>query len=374
MPDSFPGLRDRLTALGVLGRPRPAAVDRGGPTFEVRRSGRSLGEVFGRQGAPASERGVIYLDTETTGLSGGTGTIPFLIGLARVEDGEVCTEQFFLRRLSGEVDMLEAVGERLADAEAVVTFNGRRFDWPSLEARYIMCRMRLDPPQIHDDLMSAARRLWYRPLGTYRLSAIERALCIDRSDDIESWQIPGIYLDYLRTGDAAPLEAVFAHNRKDVACLLHLRRRVKRWIEAGEDPPAPVDWEGLGVLRLQAADGARAEDSFRKALTVEDDPAIRWRVATRLARLLRHASRWEDLLALWERDLGGRGVWRVRALIEVAKVYQRRFRLPARAVAALEDAVAVIEWLILRDDSAAPALDLEVSGRLSRLRAQLGRT
>jgi len=116
------------------------------------------------------------------------------------------------------------------------------------------------------------------------------------------------------------LDPVFAHNRQDVACLLHLRRRVRGWIEDGEDPPSPVDWEGLGVLRLQASDEGGAEDALRRALGVEDDHAVRWRIAMRLARLLRRAARWEDLLALWEREVGGRGVWRVRALIEVAKV------------------------------------------------------
>ncbi len=329
---------------------------------------RTVGEIFGGAGPHASDAAAVYLDTETTGLAGGTGTIPFLIGLASIHDGEVVTEQYFLRRLSGEVDMLEAVRDRLSDADALVTFNGRRFDWPILEARFIMCRMRLDPPALHHDLMSAARRLWYRPLGTYRLSVIERqALDIERGNDIESWQIPGIYLEYLRTGDGGLLDPVFAHNRQDVTCLLHLRRRVRRWIEEREDPPAPVDWEGLGMLRLHAADESGAEDALRRALCVEDDPAVRWRIATRLARLLRRATRYEDLLTLWEREVGGRGVWRVRTLIEVAKVYQWRLRRPDRAISALEEAAGFVEWLIVRDDPMGQALDNAVRARLARL-------
>lgn len=370
MPDWSPALRDRLAAYGIAVRPPQAGrgADRS-PAFEIRRTVRSVREVFGRSGPPAGEAGVLYLDTETTGLAGGTGTTAFLVGLASVTGTEVVVEQFFLRRLSGEAAMLEALHERLAEADVLVTFNGRRFDWPILEARFVISRMRPTPPEAHHDLMSAARRLWYRPLGTYRLSVIERAaLGIERADDVDSAEIPGLYLDYLRTGDTAALEPVFAHNRQDVLCLLHLRRRVRRWVEDGEDPPPPVDWEGLGVLRLLAADEAGAEAALTRALEVEDDPVVRWRIAARLARLLRRGERWDELLALWERQLGGRGAWRVRALIEAAKVCQRRLRQPDRAATALEGALEIVEWLYVRGDAQAASLDEQIRRRLERLR------
>jgi hypothetical protein len=373
MPDWSPTLRDRFAAYGIAAPPpRLARVADRGPAFEIRRSMRSAREIFGRAGPPAAEAGVLYLDTETTGLAGGTGTTAFLVGLAWVAGTEVVVEQFFLRRLSGEAAMLEALHERLTDAGVLVTFNGRRFDWPILEARFIMSRMRPAPPEAHHDLMSAARRLWHRPLGTYRLSAIERAaLGIERADDVESSEIPGLYLEYLRTGDAGPLEPVFAHNRQDVLCLLHLRRRVRRWVEDGEDPPPPIDWEGLGVLRLLAADEAGAEAALTRALEVEDEPAARWRIAARLARLLRRGARWDELLTLWESHLGGRGAWRVRALIEVAKVCQRRLRQPERAATALEGALEIVEWLHLRGDPQAPSLDDQIRRRLARLRPRV---
>ncbi len=392
MPDSSLALRDRLlrerllrerlAALNVVGRLRRAPVrpampwdrgahDRDGPPFEIRRSARSVREIFGRDRPHPSDHRALFLDTETTGLAGGTGTTPFLIGLATLEGRDVVIEQYFLRRLSGEAAMLEALRDRLVEAETLVTFNGRRFDWPILEARFIMSRMPLEPFAEHADLITAARRLWHRPLGTYRLSAIERqALGIDRVDDVDSAEIPGMYLEYLRTGDVAPLEPVFAHNQQDVTCLLHLRRRVRRWIEDGEDPPPPVDWEGLGVLRLQADREADAEGALRRALTVEDDPAVRWRVATRIARVLRRAARWDELLSLWENEVGGRGAWRVRALIETAKVYQRRYRRLDRAIALLEESTGLVEWLLMREDPMARTLDSDISNRLMRLRAK----
>lgn len=374
MPGSSPMPRDRLAALGVVapsrgGRPRTERDS--GPAFEIRRRVRSVREVFGRDKPHPADAGALYLDTETTGLAGGTGTTPFLIGLAFLEDGEVVTEQFFLRRLSGEAAMLEALRDRLAAAEVLVTFNGRRFDWPIIEARAIIGRLPLEAPPVHHDLIGAARRLWFRPLGTYRLGIIERqALGIERADDIDAAQIPGLYLDYLRTGDAESLEPVFAHNRQDVLCLLHLRRRVRRWIEDGEDPPPPVDWEGLGVLRLQAEREAAAEGALRRALADEDDPAVRWRIASRLARVLRRAARWEELLALWEQDAGARGPWRARALLEMARVYQHRLKRPDRAMAVLEEAVELFELLLVGDDPAIRALDEIARTRLGRLRTR----
>lgn len=373
MTETCLSLRQRLEEMGATARPRRTAGP-DGPAFEVRRAVRSVREVFGRDLPRHGDEGALFLDTETTGLAGGTGTTPFLVGLAYLDGPQVVIEQYFLRRLSGEPAMLEALRDRLAEAETLVTFNGRRFDWPILEARFILSRMPLDPPPDHVDLMSAARRLWHRPLGTYRLSVIERqALGIQRGDDIDSAEIPGMYLQYLDNGDAGMLEPVFTHNYADVCCLIHLRRRVRRWIEDREDPPTPVDWEGLGVLRLRAADEVGAEDALRRGLVVEDDPAVRWRIAGRLARLLRRAGRWEELLVLWERGLGGRGAWRVRTLIEAAKVLERRLGRPDRAMAALEEALATIEWLLMAEEAEARMLDEIVRARLQRLSVRAAR-
>jgi uncharacterized protein YprB with RNaseH-like and TPR domain len=375
MADAPAAWRERLAMLGVVApqpRLRPEA-DRG-PAFEVRRSMRPVQEVFGRDRSHAGEAGALFLDTETTGLAGGTGTTPFLVGLATIDGGVVTVEQYFLRRLSGEPAMLEALRDRLSEAETLVTFNGRRFDWPILEARFVLSRIRLAPPAEHTDLIGVGRRLWYRPLGTYRLTAIERhALGIERVDDVDAARIPGMYLEYLRTGDAQPLEPVFAHNRQDVLCLLHLRHRLRRWISGGEDPPTPVDWEGLGVLRLQARSEGSALEALRRALAVADDPPARWRIAGRIARILRAGDRWEELLRLWESEVGGRGPWRARALIETAKVYEHRLGQPARALAALEEASALTEWLVLAGAPQAGALDDEVRARLGRLRRRVAR-
>jgi uncharacterized protein YprB with RNaseH-like and TPR domain len=369
--EAFPGLRQRLAAIGASGRPRRAADDADrGPAFEVRRTVRPAHEIFGPGGAHPEDEGALFLDTETTGLAGGAGTTPFLIGLALVGREAVTVEQYFLRRLAGEAAMLEALRGRLRAAETLVTFNGRRFDWPILEARAVINRVPLSPPPDHADLIGPARRLWHRPLGTYRLTAIERAaLGIVRTDDVDSALVPSLYLTYLRTGDTAGLDAVFAHNAQDVLCLVHLRRRVRRWVEGGEDPPPPVDWEGLGVLRQRAGADEAALAALRRALAIEDDPAARWRVAQRIARLLRRDARWDDLVELWLREAPVRGLWRARAMIEAARVWRRRLRQPARAATVLEEARALVEWLLATGTPGADALEHEVRAHLARCRS-----
>jgi len=147
---------------------------------------RPLGDALhlGRTAGPAGNS-VAWLDTETTGLAGGTGTYVFLIGIASTGDGCVSLTQYFLRDLGAESEMLEAVGDHLRRFDALVTFNGTRFDLPLLQTRFLLCRMRADiASESHLDLMSVARRLWHRRLGGYSMALLEHMIlkverCID---------------------------------------------------------------------------------------------------------------------------------------------------------------------------------------------------
>jgi len=119
---------------------------------------------IGRAVGPIGER-VAWLDTETTGLAGGTGTYVFLVGIGAVEDGNFVLTQYYMRDLGGEIEMLEALAEHLRRFDAIVTFNGSRFDLPLLQTRFLLSRLRHDFEQSeHLDVMSLARRLWYRRL------------------------------------------------------------------------------------------------------------------------------------------------------------------------------------------------------------------
>ena len=166
----------------------------------------ACGTAASRAGAPdesvADPQQWLFLDTETTGLAGGTGTYPFLVGLAWWEGGGLEVEQLFMREYSEERSLLAALAERLAERPVLVTFNGKSFDWPLLETRYRMTRTIAPPePLAHLDFLHPARNLWRLRLGSVRLSQLERhVLGWDRGADVPSELIPRIYLDFVRGG------------------------------------------------------------------------------------------------------------------------------------------------------------------------------
>ncbi|PYX43836.1 MAG: hypothetical protein DMG79_21645, partial [Acidobacteria bacterium] len=157
----------------------------------------------------------LFLDTETTGLAGGSGTYAFLVGIAWWEGGGLEIEQFFLREQSEERSLLFALRERIAERPILVTFNGKSFDWPLLETRYRMSRkISVPTPQAHLDFLHPARNLWRLRLGSVRLSELERhVLGWDRGADLLSGLIPQIYFDYLRGGPPERLVPVLNHNQ-----------------------------------------------------------------------------------------------------------------------------------------------------------------
>jgi len=149
----------------------------------------------------------LFLDTETTGVVGGTGTIAFLIGIAWWDAGGLEVEQFFMREHSEEHSALVALAERMAERRVLVTFNGKSFDWPLLETRYRMTRkIRVPAPRAHLDFLHPARNLWRLRIGSARLPELERhVLQWNRGTDVMSELIPQIYFDYLRGGSPEPL-------------------------------------------------------------------------------------------------------------------------------------------------------------------------
>ncbi len=170
----------------------------------------------------------LFLDTETTGLAGGSGTYAFLVGIAWWEGGGLEIEQFFLREYSEERSMLFALRERIAEHPVVVTFNGKSFDWPLLETRYRMSRkISVPTPRAHLDFLHPARSLWRLRLGSVRLSELERhVLGWDRGADLLSGVIPQIYFDYLRGGLPERLVPVLNHNQMDLRGLAALSSRI----------------------------------------------------------------------------------------------------------------------------------------------------
>ena len=249
----------------------------------------------------------LFLDTETTGLAGGSGTYAFLVGIAWWEDGGLEIEQFFLREYSEERSLLFALSERIAEHPVLVTFNGKSFDWPLLETRYRMSRkVSIPSPVAHLDFLHPARNLWRLRLGSVRLSELERhILGWDRGADVLSGQIPQIYFDYLRGGAAERLVPVLNHNGMDLRGLAALSNRILSLLTDAEN----LGQDGLelfGVSRIceKRGEHMRARKLYEKSiasfLPTETDRAAR----RSLARLAKREGDFALACELWKDALG----------------------------------------------------------------------
>jgi len=289
----------------------------------------------------ADPRQWLFLDTETTGITGGTGTYPFLVGIAWWDAGGLEVEQFFMRDYSDEHSLLVALAERIAERPVLVTFNGKSFDWPLLETRYRMTRA-IRPPALraHLDFLHPARNLWRLRIGSVRLAELElKVLGWNRGSDMNSWMIPEIYFDYLRGGPPEPLLPIFHHNQMDLRGLAALAARIVSLL----GNPETHGHDGLelfGVSRIceRRGDAARARKHYAQSITrdlpVETDRAAR----SSLARLAKRDGDFALALQLWEGMLGNSREG-LEAYEQLAIYYEHRAREPHRAAALAKKAL-----------------------------------
>jgi hypothetical protein len=282
----------------------------------------------------------LFLDTETTGLAGGTGTYPFLVGIAWWDAGGLQVEQFFMRDFSEEHSLLHELAARLADRPVLVTFNGKSFDWPLLENRFTMTRA-ISTPRLfaHLDLLHPARALWKFRLGSVRLVDLERQvldaprLGWHREDDIASALIPQCYFDYLRGGSSAPLVGVVRHNQMDLRGLAALFAKINALLasrEADREGVDSLDLFGLSRFFERRGESDRAQTACMQALDFGLPAEFRPRARRELAVLAKRHGDHKTAVALWH-ELTADPQNCVLACEQLAIHYERRAKDPARA-------------------------------------------
>jgi uncharacterized protein len=284
----------------------------------------------------------LFLDTETTGLAGGTGTYAFLVGIAWWDAGGLEVEQFFMREHSEEHSLLQTLAERMAERRVLVTFNGKAFDWPLLETRYQMTRKIKPPsPKAHLDFLHPARNLWRRRMGSVRLAELEReVLGLKRGPDVMSELIPSLYYDFLLGGPPEPLIPIFLHNQMDLCGLAALSNRVLAMLADPESGGGDA-FELFGVSRLCERRGqtARAKRLYAKSLETEL-PAETGREARRsLAKLAKKDGDLDAACSYWE-ALVGNSREGYEAYEQLAIHYEHHAREPHRAAAITRKALA----------------------------------
>jgi len=283
----------------------------------------------------------LFLDTETTGLAGGTGTYPFLVGLAWWDEDGFVVEQHFMRDHGEEASVLLDVAEHLARRPVLVTFNGKSFDWPLLQTRFQISRaVKIPELAAHLDLLYPARQLWRLNLKSVALTQLEQhVLQLYRGQDIPSDTIPQRYFDFLRGGPPEPIAEVFHHNRMDLRGLALLALRLNE-ILADPEKCACGAGELFGISRLLQRRGQRnlAGRIYRMALDGGLPKAAEQAARRELALLAKRGRDYELSNALWEKLLddsaGG-----LKAYEQLAIYYEHQADLPQKAAELTREAL-----------------------------------
>ena len=325
----------------------------------------------------------IFIDLETTGLSGGAGTLAFLVGCGYFDLGAFQVRQFLLTSHAGERALLAAVADFFDSADTIVTYNGKTFDVPVMETRWSFHRMELPLDGVpHFDMLHPARRLWKNrpakaslrsPYGGgrdedsgCRLSTLERTLFdVQRIGDVPGMDIPSRFFTFVRSGNPNPLEPVLEHNRIDLVSLAAVTARAVRLAQGGHEACRDcAEALALGKVFERAEHFGRADACYRRA-SESPEAHVRAEALYRLAVRLRRSRRFEEAAAVW------------RQLIEFTEPRSRRHGTIGALRQVAVEAMAIHQEHRTRDLAGARELALtaleEAGGHSSAIRHRLSR-
>jgi len=378
----MPSLSEKLKALGVsIGTEgiKPPSISTKFPIEEVIVSGEEINTPFGqtfvinetytedprKKDIPLdfaasltnlstwiSDPGIVqlqpesfaFLDTETSGLAGGTGTYAFLIGIGKFTPAGFQLSQYFMRDPFEEPAQLAAVQSVLDDCEVLVTYNGKSFDVPLLNSRYIANG---EPPPFrsyaHIDLLHIARRLWRDRLESRTLGSIEEhILGTPRTEeDIPGWMVPTIYFDYIKSGDARPISNVLYHNAMDIISLASLLNHVSTILD---DPRSGLVEHGIDLISMakifeDMGEYKSAAECFERGLNYELPDRIRNQAFLRWSIMEKRRNNLDKSIGLWQSAAELREVY---AHEELAKVFEHKSRDYSQAIFWTELAIEII--------------------------------
>lgn len=312
----------------------------------------------------------LFLDIETTGLTGGGGTFVIMVGVARFRGPCLVVHQYFLRHYLEEAAMLHALATNLSPS-LLITFNGKAFDRHVLRDRHTFARVAapyLDVP--HLDLLYPSRRLWSHRLRERSLASLERVvLRVVRTGDVPGELIPRLYFDYLHYRDASMVPSIFAHNRTDLLSLVALF--INLHAHVAETPGAQVAPSDLLSLARLHQDCGRTEETrqcYERVLRETVTPQVRTEARERLAGLYKKLGRWQEAASLWRAAVEDAPP-SLTACIELAKYYEHRCRDYPRA----RDMVLVAMKLAGQDGYPHAAV-AGLKRRLDRLERKMGQS
>lgn len=319
-------------------------------------------------------KNTVFFDTETTGLSSGTGTYIFLAGFGYFEKKDFVITQFFLRDFDEEMAFLYAVHQLLEKFTGIISYNGKCFDWPLLKTRFVYSRINHELENFHHlDLVYTARRVWKQRLIDCSLGNIENhILNFQRVNDIPSYLIPQTYFHYLRTKNTKPLIPIFHHNMLDILSMVALL------IKSAHVYRTPTDvldeQQDLSSLAQAFQNMKKWEKSiviYENLMKETIDQTTKNRIALKLSYCYKRLRLWEQAVQLWQ-DMIAEGFFSIEPYIELAKYYEHHLRDYKNAVDIVNRALQVLEIAKqLRED---PHLNIyrdELTYRLKRITRKL---
>lgn len=287
----------------------------------------------------------VFLDTETSGLAGGTGTFVFLVGLGYWKNDQYHLVQLFLREPDEEPAFLTALEEHLTPFKVLVTYNGKSFDAPLLNNRFVLNGFQSPVKKKHHiDLLSLTRRIWRNRLDDRSLSNLEHEILnLTRSaDEIPGWMVPQIYFEYLQTLNASPLQGVFYHNQIDIlslsALFVHLTQLLENPLAA--ENPQSLDLIAIARLYEELGDYARAFQLYEASLEIGLPTHFFIQTLYRFANLHRRTGQPKEALNLW---LKAAEYNEVDACIEIAKFYEHQQKAYSQAIEWTELGLSYLE-------------------------------
>jgi len=286
---------------------------------------------------------LLYLDTETTGLSGGTGTVAFLVGTGFYENGSYVVRQYFMRDYDEEAAMLSELNELISGHQGFVTFNGKSFDINLLQSRFVSNKIRTNisnKPNI--DLLYPARKVWRMKLENCRLSSLEENILGQRRhDDIPGALIPSVYFEYLESRDASEIKRVIRHNEQDILSMVSLLYRLSVMLQ---NPLTESDGglELLGLGSIFEASG-KIDDMVDclEACTESGRFDVKLQAVKRLTGVYKRAGQYERALEHWQSIESEGSGFDLFHLVEMAKYYEHKAKDPQKALQVVEKAFAV---------------------------------
>ncbi len=288
-------------------------------------------------------RRTLFIDTETTGLAGGAGTVAFLVGVGYLEEDAFIVRQYFMRDFHEESSLLKRLAEQVNAASALISFNGRSFDIPLLNSRYIMNRHRaIFDGMPHFDVLFAARRIWRDLVESCSLGELEKSILgVHRTEDVPGALVPQIYFDFLHSGKLEGLREVFLHNHHDILSMAALAVRLCQMIEDPLTSTTMPERRRIGALLRKVREVKKSAEVFEN-LVEKEVQAQTIDTFAELAWCYKRMQRFDEACRLWQRAIE-KIAFHPLPYIELSKHYEHRKKDYDQALVLIDRALRGIE-------------------------------